>query len=303
MNTNQIKIFISVAQTLNFTQSARDLYTSESTVSKNIAKLENELQVKLFKRKPHHLQLTSEGIYFLKSATKINNELETVIAGLKKQKQQYQNEITLGITNIPFELAWLPIAIKICKEKYKIKLNLFSFTPGTTPDLSDLLINHNVDILVLQSDYLANQKEICSKYFFKKGFSVVVNQTDPLSQLPKVRFADLTNRDLLLWDSNFTSPIIENLKLKLSQFSILNQPLLMSDCYQIITQVRAGNYTGIVPSIMYDRNSQDLFYIPLDYPGKIEYSANYLINNEDSSVIQKAMQAIEQAINIIQNKW
>lgn len=302
MNINQLRIFISVAQTLNFTRSARLLYISESTVSKNIAKLENELQVKLFERKAHHLILTSEGVYFFKKAKKITNELDIAIANLKKKGNQYNDEITIGVTNIAFELAWLPLAIKICKQR-KINLNLFSFTPGTAPNLSNLITNHDVDILMLQSDYLASHQDINSTKFFEKGFSVVVNQTDPLSQLRKISFSDLIDRNLLVWDSDFTSPIIENLKLSLSKLDFLNKPVLLSDYYQLITQVRADNYTGIVPSLMYDNNNRDLAYVPLDYPEKIEYCANYLANADNMPVIQKCLKIINYSIQIIERKW
>ena len=40
MNSNQIRCFLSVGKTLSFTQSAQELFLSQSTISKNIKNLE-----------------------------------------------------------------------------------------------------------------------------------------------------------------------------------------------------------------------------------------------------------------------
>lgn len=303
MNFNQLRIFISIAQTENFTKTAQKLYISESTVSKTVAKLEHELNTRLIIRSPHHLELTPEGKYFLEHAQNIVKELDMAIADLQNTHISKQKSITIATTNIAFEQAWLPLAIKIAKEKYQLNFKLISFTPGTASNLKKLLLNHEADILILQNDYFANENKIASTCFFKKGFSVLVNRTDPLARQEDITFSNLSNRKLLIWDSSFISPIIENLKLQLSKiqtpFSIEN----CADYFQLITQVRAESYTGIIPSIMFDRHNQDLSYVPLVYSQKIEYCANYLQENRDNDSIQKSLQVIKKAIAITQAKW
>ena len=155
----------------------------------------------------------------------------------------------------------------------------------------------------MQNDYFANENQIVSTCFFKKGFSVLINRTDSLAQQEEITLSDLTNRKLLIWDSAFISPIIENLKLQLSK---IHTPFSIESCadyFQLITQVRVESYTGIIPSIMFDRCNQDLSYVPLVYSQKIEYCANYLQKNCDNDSIQKSLQVIKKAIAITQAKW
>ncbi|MFM9597206.1 hypothetical protein ACKI1O_48590, partial [Streptomyces scabiei] len=94
-------------------------------------KLEHELNTQLIIRSPHHLELTAEGRYFLDHAQNIVKELDTAIANLQNIHTSKQKNIAIATTNIAFEQAWLPIAIKIAKEKYQLNFKLISFTPGT----------------------------------------------------------------------------------------------------------------------------------------------------------------------------
>ena len=52
MNNKQLKYFIAVADSLNITQTAKNMYISQQALSNHISKLENNLGVKLFERTP-----------------------------------------------------------------------------------------------------------------------------------------------------------------------------------------------------------------------------------------------------------
>ena len=60
MDTKQIKAFICVANTLNFTKAAEELYMTQSSISKIIKSLEDELGAQLFNRNPKN-ELTEIG--------------------------------------------------------------------------------------------------------------------------------------------------------------------------------------------------------------------------------------------------
>ncbi len=65
MDLNQIRSFLAVTQTLNFTNAAKQNGVPQSTVSRQINDLENQLNVKLFYRTKRDVQLTEEGRTFL----------------------------------------------------------------------------------------------------------------------------------------------------------------------------------------------------------------------------------------------
>ena len=61
MDINQLNCFITVAQTLNFSEAARRNYVSQSTVSRYVSDLEKEFGVQLFTRSHRDVIITSEG--------------------------------------------------------------------------------------------------------------------------------------------------------------------------------------------------------------------------------------------------
>lgn len=61
ISTQQIQIFLKAVELKNFTQVAKFFNFTPSMVSKTITALEDELDVKLFNRKPHELTPTPAG--------------------------------------------------------------------------------------------------------------------------------------------------------------------------------------------------------------------------------------------------
>ena len=61
MELRQLKYFIKTAQTLNFSEAARSLYITQSTLSQQIKALEDELGCPLFERNSHNVSLTESG--------------------------------------------------------------------------------------------------------------------------------------------------------------------------------------------------------------------------------------------------
>ena len=58
MNLEQIESFLVLAQRLNFTQAANDLFMAQPALSRLIAALEKELEVQLFHRNSRGVSLT-----------------------------------------------------------------------------------------------------------------------------------------------------------------------------------------------------------------------------------------------------
>lgn len=71
MDINQLKYFISVAQTLNFSEAARRSGLTQPSISHHINELEKQLGCKLFIRDKRSVSLTDQGRAFLPSALEI----------------------------------------------------------------------------------------------------------------------------------------------------------------------------------------------------------------------------------------
>ena len=60
-----MRYFLTLAQTLSFTETAKQAFTTQPTVSRQIKMLEQELGQPLFYRKGNSIGLTSTGQLFL----------------------------------------------------------------------------------------------------------------------------------------------------------------------------------------------------------------------------------------------
>ena len=58
MNTTQIKCFLALAETLNYTRAAARLYLSQPGLSRQINSIEQELNTQLFIRNQRNVRLT-----------------------------------------------------------------------------------------------------------------------------------------------------------------------------------------------------------------------------------------------------
>lgn len=87
MDLNQIRSFLAVTQTLNFTNAAKQNGVPQSTISRQISDLEGQLNVKLFYRTKRDVQLTEEGRTFLPYAVEM---LEAAKKGAYAVKQLHE---------------------------------------------------------------------------------------------------------------------------------------------------------------------------------------------------------------------
>lgn len=89
MDINQLKYFISVAQTLNFSEAARRNGLTQPSISHHINELEKQLGCKLFIRDKRSVTLTDAGRAFLPSALEIieiSHKAALELAGMEQGK-------------------------------------------------------------------------------------------------------------------------------------------------------------------------------------------------------------------------
>lgn len=81
MNMDQIKCFLVLSQTLNFTKTAEILYVTQPTISRQIKLLEEELGFNLFNRLANGIDITPEGRILYQSLSEAYN---TINSGIEK---------------------------------------------------------------------------------------------------------------------------------------------------------------------------------------------------------------------------
>lgn len=96
MDINQLKYFISVAQTLNFSEAARRNGISQPAISHHISELEKHLGCQLFLRSRRSVTVTEQGLEFLPYAVSIVEQAEKAAFQLRQREQGVGGHVTIA---------------------------------------------------------------------------------------------------------------------------------------------------------------------------------------------------------------
>lgn len=117
------QVFLSLAQTRSFTQTAALLNLSQPTVSRVIAALEKELDAKLLARTTKTLELTAQGEYLVRELKPVLDSLTIVEDQVVQKKMQHKGTIKFTVPQF-FESTFYPIIAAFLLKHPQIKIDL-----------------------------------------------------------------------------------------------------------------------------------------------------------------------------------
>ena len=98
MELRQLKYFVQLSKTLNFSTAAKELFITQSTLSHQILQLENELGQPLFHRNSHEVMLTEAGQTLLPLAMQTILDADNCLQRLDELKNLMSGELNIGVT-------------------------------------------------------------------------------------------------------------------------------------------------------------------------------------------------------------
>ena len=98
MDIVQLKYFIAVAENGSFSEAAEVMFSAQSTVSKQIAALEKELNVQLFDRSKRRISLTEHGTFFLNHAQILLGNYNDMLKELESITATDDNSVVIRAT-------------------------------------------------------------------------------------------------------------------------------------------------------------------------------------------------------------
>ncbi len=193
MTISQLKYVLAVAKYQNFTEAAKHSFVTQPTLSMQIQKLEDELNIKIFNRKKKPIALTEIGKKIVEQAKTIVNESQRMNDIVDQQKGFIGGEFRLGIipTIIP---TLLPMFLKVFIKKYP-KVNLI-INELTTEEIIIQLINGNIDVGIAATP-LENEA-IKERVLYYEPFVGFIPENHRLYKNEKLDVNDLDINEILL---------------------------------------------------------------------------------------------------------
>ena len=124
MELRQLKYFVKTAELLNFSEAARNLYITQSTLSQQIKQLEAELGTQLFERNTHGVVLTESGEELLPYARKTLHTADSCVEHIRDIKNVVTGSLNIGVT-YTFSPILTETLLSFMKLYPNVKLNIF----------------------------------------------------------------------------------------------------------------------------------------------------------------------------------
>ena len=193
MTITQLKYALAVAEHRNFTIASEKCFVTQPTLSMQIQKLEDELDIIIFNRKKKPIELTAIGEKILEQAKVIVDESNRINDIVDQQKGFIGGEFKLGI--IPtITPTLLPLFLKNFIKKYP-KVNLKIEELNTEAIIQKLNEGH-LDAAIAATP-LENEA-IKERVIYYEPFVGFMSENHRLSQKENLSIEDLDINDILL---------------------------------------------------------------------------------------------------------
>jgi len=183
MDIRQLQCFTCVAERLSFTEAAKHLYLTQSTVSQQIADLEKQLKVKLFTRNTHSVQLTTAGLVFLEEAHAIISKYDEAVRRTRQTASGHEGSLKIAYVELTTQ-NFLPPVIKIFRNKYpniNLKLDILHWE-----EINRAIIQGDIDVGFTVSFALQNWTGIMTEIIYTDTLCAVLPAEHPLANETKI---------------------------------------------------------------------------------------------------------------------
>lgn len=199
MRIGIIHEFTVLADRLNFSTASRELHVSQSTLSKHINALEDDLGVRLFERDRHTVVLTLHGEEFLEAARIIDTTYAKMKESFHQGKRNETNLLVGGLIDSPGEFSILSQAVQRIQAVYPDRT--IHFLPTTTTPLLNHLADNTLDCLVTSFDVNNPHLDIEGKYAYdvvgKLPFYAILSTDHPLANRDHLLLDDLEGQTII----------------------------------------------------------------------------------------------------------
>lgn len=259
MDIRQLRYFLDIAQTEHLTQSAENLFVTQSTLSHGLRQLEQDLNVALFDRLGRGLKLSQAGAEFRVYATRALKEIEAGRMALSDLSGLQSGRLTIG--SFPtFLNTVVPVTVAAFSQAYpKVLVEARDLRAGA---IETLLLRGELDLGI--AFHPTEHKEIETEPMFDERMMLVVSPSHPLSGSHRLAIKALSGLPLALLPRDFaTRRLIED---GLRQANVIPTVRVEMDSVESLLGVcRYSKLASIVPERA-ARQAPDLHAIELTDP-------------------------------------
>ncbi len=272
MNTIQLECFIAVAEHLNFSRASEELKITQPAVSHQIRTLEEELDVKLFKRTSKSVSLTPEGVQFLPDAELI---LKTAFSA-KERLGRRENFIVFEVgCHNHMELNLLPPVFRKLGEEFPMLRPSVRMIPF--PSLLGMVENQKIHA-AFQIKEGQKKSSLYFKELFSSPVSCVCSPDHPLAHYDSLTKEQLSGSIIACSPRQISSTLFSIQNRILSHLEP-EQQYFTESIESAFTLTKAGLGYVLYPDIPHLREP-GLCYVPVTDLPSLPFGVYYRYDND-----------------------
>mgnify|MGYP002623260366 CR=1 FL=1 len=260
MNITDLRYVQELAHERNFSKAAEKLFITQSALSQQIKKIEEELGFTLFRRTSKMVELTESGTEFLKYADRVLadfSELEKAASQIRSSKK---NRMVFGASPYisPLLSELLPDYLVSHPEIE------FRLVEAVNKDLLEMVRKNEVDLAIYPVVQSSGIDDKIQKYVIREEFVyTIMSATHPLADRTSVTLEDIVPYQLI-FSSSRTG--IKDIVMQAFEDSCLTpkEPFDLTSKAARIPYLKGGAITFSMSSINEWANDENFVRIPLD---------------------------------------
>lgn len=260
MNLRDLKYLVAVADLRSFVQAAEQCFISQPTLSTQIKKMEDALNVQIFERSNKKVIPTETGEAIIASARRIQREVEQIEELAAMAQNPLAGNFRLGA--FPTLATYIfPAMIPVIKEQLpQLRLILIE---EKTDQLIQALKEGRLDAALLALPVAADT--LHEEFLFSDTFRLAVAADHPLARKRIIKPADLRHQSLMLLDEGHC---LRGQALQICQLNNAEeqQDVRATGLETLRLMVKAGTGITFFPEIAIDEKDTGIRYLPFSEP-------------------------------------
>lgn len=260
MELRHLRYFVEVAERGTFVAASRSLHVSQSAVSEQIANLEDELGLPLFKRTGRKPSLTAAGSAFLAESRRILSEADSAADLARRVHRGQVGSLRIGFFAGGMSADFPRVIRKFREHSPHVQLSLLEMT---STQQWQALAEGRIDVAFtrrLEPEYRSELRSIMLKH---DPMMAILPKHHPAAPGP-VDLRDLANESFVL-SSREVSPAVFDKVIELCSEAGFSPRIasISSVWSSVVLMVQAGVGIALLPSNEQQFRTSDLAFCPL----------------------------------------
>lgn len=249
MEIRNLVTFLKVTELQSFSKAAEALDYSQSAVTVQVQRLEEELGVRLFDRIGKKVTITQYGLEFIPYARDTISAASRA-ASFAARDCEITGTVTIGIVETLLRATLSDIITAYHKRFPKV---LVKTKLGTNQQLKTELAKNNVDLIYTLDSHISDP-QFSTVFEMPEELVIIANSQNPLSRQETVRLADLVSHPFILM--NRENPYRDLFDSALAQQGLSVQPFLEleSDVISLRLVNQNPDFLSILPYFTFKRS-------------------------------------------------